>query len=654
MSLFDFPRINIAGTVTLNPGTANNDDYAGSVTFPSGPNAGQTLALIDSKLVQPRTYGMSDAEFIAWVQTAQPFNPPVGGQPQQIIPAEWNYYGDMSSNVDSGMASVIGVQTAPGQLYTAPDPKFPVTALIGSPLTYYGGITDVNSEGSPPATQFFIEQLTLMNGTAIAVQGPASKGACQWINFYRNVNNVADAGAGGYMYHTILKSQCGGNFNIPGFEDPAIIGAIFRYYLYNIIQPITDNEGLENLYKNKQQNAATLQFVATIAPLYVSEAITTGPVGRLLVAPPPTISTAPLTTNNGGGTIALAPAVLYRNGNQISVEFVGTFPDNYQPPSNDKYDFGPVALWVDGAGTSAQIGAVNYTDTNGGNERGWLFDFDITNNAKAQTALGDPAAVFRLTSDKYGKVLHETDYFVVSNQQAIYAEQNGAHDSFMNQGTYEAATVSVYQYGNLLPASACPPITVWSYSTVPLQTPGAVVEVTNAFGPGAPLTVDVSLPGNFTFTFTVGNQPPPPSSYAGFLNPPFTTLTNAPQICLRVLPNNEDFSQYYVDPSSPEPVGNDSLTFDVVFAKVLRTYYLLYPAMNAVFDLSSEAQVGARAKGVIARTDPSLWMSIHYMPRTRDMSASRRTLLQAWCRKVLAKLPARTSEAPSRAGSSSR
>jgi hypothetical protein len=27
-------------------------------------------------------------------------------------------------------------------------------------------------------------------------------------------------------------------------------------------------------------------------------------------------------------------------------------------------------------------------------------------------------------------------------------------------------------------------------------------------------------------------------------------------------------------------------------------------------------------------------MSKRYMPRTRDMSASRRTLLQAWCRKV--------------------
>lgn len=639
MSLFDFPRINIKGTVTLNPGTANNDDYAGSVTFPSGPNAGQTLALIDSKLVQPRTYGMSDADFINWVQNPQPFNPPVNGQPQQIIPAEWNYYGDMSSNVDSGMATVIGVQTAPGKLYTAPDSSVPATSLIGSELSYYGGITDVNSEGSPPATQFFIEQLTLMNGTSIALQGPASKGACQWINFYRNVNNVADAGAGGYMYHVVLKSQCGGNFNIPGFEDPSIIGAIFRYYLYNIIQPITSNDGLQKLYKNQEQNAATLQFVATIAPLYGEEAITTGPVGRLLVAPPPTISTAPLTNNNGGGTIALAPAVLQHNGDLVSVEFVGTFPDNYQPPTNDKYDFGGVTLMVDGAGTSATIGSVNYTDTNGGDQCGWLFDFDISKNAAAQKALGDPAATFRLASAKYGNVLNESAYFVVSNQQAMYAEQHGPGDSFFNQGSYEPATVSVYQYGKLLPAGKCPPLTVWSYSTVPLQTPGALVKVASNFNPGDPLTVDTSLPGNFTFTFTVGNQPPPPSSYAGFLNPPFTTLTNAPQICLRVLPNDEDFSQYYVDPTSPQPIGNSQLTFDIVFAKVLRTYYLLYPTMNSIIDLSSETAVAAAAGGIIARTDPSIWMSIHYMPRTRDMSASRRTLLQAWCRTKVPKAP---------------
>ena len=71
------------------------------------------------------------------------------------------------------------------------------TAVIGATLTYSGTITDVNSEGSPPATQFFIDSLTLQKGTTTFLSGAASKGACQWLNFYRNVNLTADGGAGG-------------------------------------------------------------------------------------------------------------------------------------------------------------------------------------------------------------------------------------------------------------------------------------------------------------------------------------------------------------------------------------------------------------------------------------------------------------------------
>jgi len=630
MSLFDFPRINIKGTVSLNPGTANNDDYAGGAFLPNtwGPYAGQTLGLIDSKRVQPRTFGLSDADFIQWVQKAQPFDTPTGTT--QIIPAEWNYYGGMTSNVGAGAAAVIGVQTAPGQIYTKPDASVPVTSLIGSALTYSGGITDVNSEGSPPATQFFIEQLTLMNGSAIALQGPASKGACQWINFYRNVNLQRDAGAGGYMYHVMLKSRCA-SFNIPGFEDPSIVGAIFRYYLYRIVVPVKDNAGIEKLYAQKLQNPGTLQFVATIAPLYANEELFTGPVGRLLTASTPAIKT-PTPNNNGGGTIALAPAVLQQNGNLISVEFVGTFPDNNQPPANDKYDFGEVQLLAVGNGTTAPIGVVDYANTNAGDQRGWLFDFDISGNPQAQQVLADPKARFRLTNAQYGNVLSETDYYIVSNQQAIYAEQHGPGDVFLNQGTTEPATIAVYQYGARLAAGSCPPITVWSYSTVPMQSPGAAVPIHVNFQPGDPLSVDTSMPGNFTFTFTVGSAAPPAQSYLNFMNPPY--ITNAPQISLRILPNDEDFSQYYVDPAVPEPVGNNLLTFDIVYAKVLRTYYLLYPIMNSSFLLNSETDVKNHAAGILARTDPSLWMSKKYMPRTRDMSASRRTLLQAWCRKV--------------------
>ena len=109
----------------------------------------------------------------------------------------------------------------------------------------------------------------------------------------------------------------------------------------------------------------------------------------------------------------------------------------------------------------------------------------------------------------------------------------------------------------------------------------------------------------------------------------------SPSIGLRILPNDEDFSQYYVDPSSPAPVGNDRLTFEVLYEKVLRTYYLLYPVMIPIVRLNSEQDVAKAARAILQVTDSSIWMTNDYMPRTRDMSRSRTTLLQAWCRKVL-------------------
>jgi len=75
--------------------------------------------------------------------------------------------------------------------------------------------------------------------------------------------------------------------------------------------------------------------------------------------------------------------------------------------------------------------------------------------------------------------------------------------------------------------------------------------------------------------------------------PPY--VTNSPSISLRILPNDEDFSAYYVDPSAEDPVGNDRLTFEVIYQKVLRTYYLLYPSMNKIFPLNDESAVWRRA-----------------------------------------------------------
>jgi hypothetical protein len=624
MSLFDYPRINFVGTIQLNPGTANNDDYAANYTY-----KGQPLGLIDSKMVEPRTYGMSDADFIAWVQQVQTVDI-VGspGQTKPAIPAEWNYYGGMDSSPLS--VSVAGVQ--PGKASVPSN-------LIGAALTFSGVITDVNSEGSPPSTQFFFDNITLAAGGTTFLSGAPSKGACQWLNFYRNVNLAQDAGAGGYVYQVIRKGPKT-TINLPGFDAPNVVGVIFRYYLYRPIS-INDNAQIVALYKQGKTNPVTIQMAGTFAPLYDHETIFTGPVGRLMVANTATIPSPPPPNNKnnaGGGPIALAPGVLHQKNNIISADFIGTFPENYQgnPALPDpKFDFGQVSLVVSAVGASAVIGPVDYTNVAVGNRNGWIFDFDISGNKAAQQILKDPGAGFTLRSSNpaLGNLLQETAHYFVSNQQGIYAEQHGSGELFLNQGATEHATVHVYRHGRELPASHCPPITVWQYRSIPLESPGNAVPIATNFKPGQPIVVDTSQPGNFLFTFSIDAAEAPPTGYLTFMNPPY--ITNNPAISLRILPNAVDFSQYYVDPHAAEPVGNASLTFDVVYQHVLRTYYLLYPAMNQVFPLNSESDVAKHASAILALTEQSIWMTSGYMPRTRDMSLSRRTLLRAWCRKVL-------------------
>lgn len=638
MSLFDYPRINFTGTFQVNPGTANNDDYVTSLYMPAqwGPFSGAPMGLLNSKAVEAKTFGMSDQNFIDWVQKPSVFNDRSGNpSPPAQFPAEWNYYGDMRT---TGKATVVGVQTGPGEvLDTVGDD--PLSGLIGQSLSFDGCMTDINPEGSPPATQFFIDQLSLGDKT---LSGQPSKGVGQWINFYRNVNLTQDAGSGSYVYHVMKSDQLG----IEAFQDPKIVGVILRYYL---LRPLLDNPNadIEELYKDHQKNPKTLEVVGTLAPLYEGEEILTTPTGRLLVQNSLNLPTPSGTRNNGmGGPIALAPAVLQHQGDRVVADFIGTFPDNYDAQSgeNPKYNFGAVTLVVSDGTNSAEVGAVEYVDTNVGNEKGWIFEFDLP--AEAQKLL-ETGGSFQLVSESptfAGIVLAETDYFFVSNQWAVYGEQHGSRVEFLNQGTPEPIRVRVFQRGQEISAEELAQngraMTVWRYRANPMQSPGDGMVNSNDYKPGEPIRCDVSLPGNQFFTFSINgpNNPPPagypPLSYNSFLNPPFTTLTNTPQISLWVLPNEEDFSRFYEDPDCEDPTGNEDLTFAVVFEKVLKTYYLLYPIMNVQgFPLNQECEVAKHAQNILDVTEMKNWLTTTYMPRTRDLSESRRKLLRAWCKK---------------------
>jgi hypothetical protein len=71
--------LNIQGLIRCDVGTANNDDYSNTAlpgqTNPDGSPV--LLRLADSKNVQPVTFGMSDPDWINWVQTSHDFD--VGG-----------------------------------------------------------------------------------------------------------------------------------------------------------------------------------------------------------------------------------------------------------------------------------------------------------------------------------------------------------------------------------------------------------------------------------------------------------------------------------------------------------------------------------------------------------------------------------------------
>jgi hypothetical protein len=668
MSVFSFPRLNFKGLLAVNVGTANNDDYSGA-TY-----AGQPLRLADSIFVQPLTFGMDDAAFVSWAQKSQPVNTASAAQgrrsflnkgtgrapKQYMIPSEWNYYGDMGLTMQG--VAVVGVQTGPAAF----QPNHP---FMGAQLSFNnqagsagfstGMLIDVNPEGVP-CSQVIADFLTLTgtDGNAI-MTGKPSKAVTRWVNFQRNARLGGPNGAGACFHCVVPASVLKGQpilqfLSPPGSPPPA--GVVCRYYMCRSLQPINtlkydDAEWraqMEALYGKGQSgqpgyiNPTYVQLNGTIAPWYSGE-MQSLPTGRIMAPTSKTFPVPPPPKGESGGNgpaFQLAPAVFQIDENlkTVSMDFAGTFPDQYrknaadpynplETDNNPKMDFGPLTLLLRLPGRDVTLQAIPYADTAGGDKQGWVFDVPLGSLSAADIQQG----TFVLNSAQYGDLLAETEYLIASDQANIYGEQSGSSTMFRNDGAApEESTIRVFRKGQELGGGACPPITVWQYAQVPNQDQSnfKAVKLMSGYKPGTPLKVDTKQPGVFLFTFTFDDKAP--ADDAADLD-----LMNAPMINLRVLPNNVDFSQYYKDPKAPEPIGNNKLTFDVIYREVLRNYYLLYPAMSKVIPLNDAKQWEnpAMAGNLLKRTQISLWNQSPYMPRTRDLSQSRRTLLQAFARK---------------------
>jgi hypothetical protein len=690
MSIFSFPRLHIKGLIRCDVGTANNDDYSNSVFPPGSPHAGQPVRLADSNCVRALTYGKTDAEWVEWVQQVGQFaNPPAapaaatpGPAPARavrnkaegvlatagtvpLVPAEWNYYGNMAFDlgfVNGGKSydvRVIGVQY-PDRVATKPgeDP------YVGTVLSFRnrpdaqtgrstGMLIDVNPE-SVPCSQVFADSLLLQDGDRPLLLGKPSKAVTRWINFQRNTNLGGPNGAGCALQCVVPLDQLRGQPILDFFAQgkplpPTFRGVVFRYYVGRSLQVINTYkypgsawlQEIVALYAKKGKNPTYLEVVGTLSGWYEGEmqSVTTG---RLLG---PTDKTVPVPqgSRGNGPQFRLAPAAFQVDpaAARVSVDFSGTFPDQYQGTdfdpfrtgNNPKYDFGAVRLLVTGGGTEYDFGPVKYQDTDAGDRIGWVFDFPLGQLSAADRQLVD-GGTFVLRSAKYGDLLAEQETLIASDQSCVFGEQDvrprATADRFMNDGPVEVpATIRVFVKGREQPPAASPAVTVWEYDTTPNQVPGKRVKLSDAYGPGTALCVPDEGSGNRLYTFTLPGQPEPPATTDGL------DLMMVPMINLRLLPNDTDYSQYYVDPSVSQPVGNDKLTFAVIYEEVLRNYYLLYPAMSQVVPLNdpdrwSNPEMAGR---LMQRTQKDWFDKAEYMPRTRDLSDSRRRLLHAWCLK---------------------
>ena len=702
MSVFDFPRINVKGLVQINVGTANNDDYSlqngkpgtytGNATPPVNGQLGQSMRLGNSATVQPYTFNdpntgkpMTDEEMVAWMQQPQTmyaYNNTKDGVPYDLIPGEWNHYGNMGMKM---MDTVVVGVTVPSdstpngvKVYRNPSQS----PIIGGACSFNNRpdstgrstamLIDVNPE-APPASQVFTENLMLQDANGqVLFNAKPSKAITRWINFQRNVALTGPNGAAGTFQCVVPLSELQGQpivsllqqYPVPG---KTLAGLVFRYTLFRSLQEINtlkyDHETwlskLTDLYQQQGTNPTYVQLSGTIAPWYEGE-MESIPTGAYLVPdksfPSPGGNLPP-----NSNAFNLGPAIVgWTPGSQhLAIDLNASLPDTYYDPNYDplqqnttnKFNLGPLSFGQQIGSLVTPIGPIDYIDTDAGDAAGWIFDYVVPADLAAPAAEGEPALVwpqFVVSSPNNGNLLKEQRLFFASDQSGVFAEQglNPSSPGWANMPALPMQVQTVSSQGYLDTKASFQALAwgkpytrgiyelwMWNqtYVNPPAQGP-LPVKINGAYKLGDPISIPTDTAGVYILTITELG-----ASQAGIAQD-FNMMT-WPMINCRILPNLE-YSDYYTFDSQGKPVATEAMDWYALYGEVFRNYYLLYPGMSLVLPLNDPNQwIGPTLFGLSDRVDPSAWNTMSNMPRTRDMSATRRWLVQAYCNKFANQSP---------------
>ncbi len=668
MSLFDFPRIHVSGSHFVNVGTGNNDSAS----------PGEELTVTsNSQRVQAELGGRSDREFLDWMSALDDHG---------LLRSQWNYYGDMGFR----FVDVRVTTTQPDLETVLTEPE--EDALIGARVNLnHALMCDTNPEGFD-STQIFAESLQITSKAALRdgvfLSRKPSRATTRSLNWYRNVSyhgpfglppeglggELSSGGAGGAsatFEHRIeirpedLQTPAGAGQEfgfhrlLPLGNSPVLArmvsalrdngcGVVFRYNLY-LCSPLLSDTELARRFKAGERlaNPAYGKLVGTISPLQRGEE-RRPTLGRYLKPCNPFVN--PYKPKR---PYFLAPVIasVHAPQERMSLDISNAFPEDGE--DGEKFNLGPITVGVrkateagtDPAHNQAEVIPVGTIANSRWDylDKGGLADLDLAALPAQTHDLLDDENHELVIATPHGVLLAESEYMVVTDSTCNYLDDLAPGESWDDapvRGRLAAepsralkGEIQVFarRRGHLPFGPTEIVVEQWKLTPTGDQNAYGLYKYPELLGKEQLVLQDgegtlrlrpIGGPGLRRFRFVPSGMWPEQIAPRSLAELAFKEYFAE----VRVLPW-DDYST----------VDDNELDVDLVYREVFQYYHLILPAMSVRLDMSDPKlwATPTAAQYTLRVLDPRLWDHYDYMPRTRDLSRSRRELLMRFFRAVL-------------------
>ena len=597
-------------------------------------------------------------------------------------PGYWNMYGDMG--VQMSEVAVTGVQTFDGttiHTWTKDSPGIPsaIAPFLKAGFDFDSAPNNGHTTACMVETissqsvyaSIFSDKANLYDTSTeqpLFQGGPFRFGALLY-GSWRVINWVPPMASStrfcsAIALNELLPDEQGALVNffqaqIKNCDNRTLKGIFITFTIFEVFENRYD----QNYYTNngKNPNPARATTAGSISPWYEGD-LQTAVLGRNMISLGRETLPAP-------NEVPMNPAItslrVLKNGTAIfSVDMGNSWPELMTPAfapkatppilpalrgdaSFETATLGTLSFRY-GPDASTQFAAININATDNPRQQvlqtGCIFDFVLTDATQIQDVTENFLSAFLVNAASEAHVLQESLYMICSDQKGLYADEGDLPSMGyqVNSHNREPCIIRILQKG--IPVTTPVPLSIAQW-----------IAPEAANDPGGTLENQKGYPDNiFLQTLADGDRVAFSNSSLGINNTavyyfiyegqytdlktlPFapagyTVMDTGSFVCMRVHPI-VDYSRY-IDPSNPNYTPP---TFDVIYREIFKLFDIVYPIMGEIYPFTAEVWNNATvANAVLHYTDPLMWRSILYMPRSRELSTSQLQLLRAWANYIIA------------------